>query len=228
MKSELGNRVAVIVITLCSVLAWATSNNVRADNRMVKIVMIGDSLTEGKVPEIDRIPIQLEFALKAKGQSVSVTNAGVGGDSAAKGLARLNRVVTDDTDAVILALGWWDMVRGLDPNVTQTALAAILDNLEARKIAVLLCGVRAHTNFGDEHEKAFAAMFAGLSHKYNVLFFPAINEAVLDNAELKAVDGLHPNAAGNKAIVAQILPTIEALIDRARPTDRDLNALPKR
>jgi acyl-CoA thioesterase-1 len=216
MKSEFGNRLAAVAVALCFVLGWIVSNSVRADERATKIVMIGDSLTEGKVAETDRIPIQLEFALKAKGQSVSVINAGVGGDSAAKGLARLNRVVKDDTDAVIVALGWWDMDRGLDPNVTRAALAAILENLQARKIAVLLCGVRAHTNFGEEHEKAFAAMFAGLAREYNVLFVPAINDAVLDNARLNAVDGLHPNAAGNKAIVAQILPTVEALIDRAR------------
>ncbi|MCA1552271.1 lysophospholipase [Bradyrhizobium sp. BRP19] len=214
MKSALGNHVTVVA--LCFVLALAAGNDVRADDRMVKIVMIGDSMTEGKVPELDRIPIQLEFALKAKGHSVSVTNAGAGGDSAAKGLGRLSRVVKDDTDAVIVALGWWDMDRGLDPNVTRAALAAILENLQARKIAVLLCGVRAHTNFGEEHEKAFASMFAGLAREYNVLFFPAINDAVLGNAQLNAVDGLHPNAAGNKAIVAKILPTVEALIDRVR------------
>lgn len=216
MKTEFRNRLAAVALALSFVLGSIVSNSVRADDRATKIVMIGDSLTEGKVAETDRIPIQLEFALKAKGQSVSVINAGVGGDSAAKGLARLNRVVKDDTDAVIVALGWWDMDRGLDPNVTRAALTAILDNLRARKIAVLLCGVRAHTNFGDEHERAFAAMFAALAREYNVLFFPAINGAVLDNPELNAVDGLHPNAAGNKAIVRQILPTIEALIDRAR------------
>jgi acyl-CoA thioesterase-1 len=216
MKPELANRVAVIITALCFGLASAASGSVHADDRTVKIVMIGDSITAGKVPEADRIPIQLEFALKSKGQSVSVTNAGAGGDSAAKGLARLNRVVKDNTDAVIVALGWWDMDRGLDPNVTRAALAAILDNLQARKIAVLLCGVLAHTSHGDEHEKAFAAMFAGLAREYNVLFVPAINDAVLDNAQLNAVDGLHPNAAGNKAIVAHILPTVEVLIDRAR------------
>jgi acyl-CoA thioesterase-1 len=221
MKSELGNRVAVLVVALCIVLAWAASHKARADDRVVKLVMIGDSLTEGRgVPEIDRIPNQLEFALKAKGQSVAVTNAGVGGDSAERGLARLNRVVTDDTDAVILELGWWDMARGLDPNVTRAALAAILSDLEARRVVVLLCGVRPHTNFGDEREKAFAAMFAGLAREYNVLFYPAFDDAFVDDAQLKALDGLHPNAAGNKAVVMQILPTVEALIDRARRKDR--------
>lgn len=220
MKSKLGNRVAILVIALCILLLWVASHTVRADDRAVKIVMIGDSLIEGKVPEIDRIPNQLEFALKAQGHSVAVVNAGVGGDSAARGLARLNRVVTDDTDAVILALGWWDMARGLDPNVTRAALAEILRDLEARRVVVLLCGVRAHTNFEDEHEKAFAAMFAGLAREFNVLFFPAFNEAFVDNAQLKAVDGLHPNAAGNKAVVMQIVPAVEALIDRARRKGR--------
>jgi acyl-CoA thioesterase-1 len=183
---------------------------------MVKVVMIGDSLIEGKVPELDRIPIQLEFALKAKGQAVEFINAGVGGDSAAKGLARLNRVVTDDTDAVILALGWWDMDRGLDPSATRESLGTILSNLEARMIAVLLCGVRAHTNFENKHERAFAAMFDSLAREYNVLFLPAINEAFFHDASLKAVDGLHPNAAGNRAVVKQMLPTVEALVAMAR------------
>jgi acyl-CoA thioesterase-1 len=214
MKSTVGNHVTVVALFF--VLALAAGDDVRADDRIVKIVMIGDSITEGKVPELESIPSQLEFALKARGQSVSVTNAGAGGNSAAQGLARLNRVVKNDTDAVIVALGWWDMDRGLDPNITRAALGAILENLQARRIAVLLCGVRARTNFGEEYEKTFATMFAGLAREYNVLFFPAINDAVLGNAQLNAVDGLHPNAAGNKAIVAQILPTVEALIDRAR------------
>ena len=221
MKSELGNRVAVIVGALCIGLAWASSHNVLADNRMIKIVMIGDSLTEGKgIPEGDRIPNQLEFALKAKGHSVAITNAGAGGAVAARGLAISKRVVTNDTDAVILELGWWDMTGGRDPNVTRAALAAILSDLEARRVVVLLCGVRAHTNFGAEHEKAYAAMFAGLAREYNALFYPAFNETFVDDAQLKALDGLHPNAAGNKAVVMQILPTVEALIDRARRKDR--------
>ena len=122
--------------------------------------------------------------------------------------------------ACISTLIRWDAVAAVATKIG-AALAAILDNLESRRIAVLLCGVRARTNFGDEHEKAFAVMFAGLARKYNVLFFPAINEAVIDDAQLKAVDGLHPNAAGDKAIVAQILPIVETLIDRARPRDRD-------
>ena len=109
------------------------------------------------------------------------------------------------------------MLRGTDPNVTRAALAAILRNLEAQQIVVLLCGVRTHTNFGDEYKSAFAAMFSGLASEHNVLFYPAFDDAFVDDAQLKVLErGLHPNAAGIEAVVTRILPQVEALIDRAR------------
>jgi acyl-CoA thioesterase-1 len=107
-------------------LAWATSHDVFAEGRVVRIVVLGDSVIENKgVPVSDRFPDKLE-SLKARGQSVAVANAGLVTDTAARGLARLDRVITDDTDGVILVLGTNDMLWGIDPKVTRTALAAIL------------------------------------------------------------------------------------------------------
>ncbi|WP_247417048.1 GDSL-type esterase/lipase family protein [Bradyrhizobium sp. 159] len=193
------------------------TSRVRADDKITKIVVLGDSLTAGSgIPAGHRFTEQLEFALRAKGQLAAVINAGVGGDTAARGLARLNRSVPDDTDAVILELGANDMLRGGDPTVTRTALAEILRNLEARRIAVLLCGARTRTTFRDEYKNAFAAMFSGLASEHNVLFYPAFDDAFVDDAQLKLLDGLHPNAAGIKALVTRILPNVETLIDRTR------------
>ena len=122
------------------------------------------------------------------------------------GLARLSQAVTDDTDAVILELGTNDMLMGLEPNVTRTALSAILSNLESRRIAVLLCGVRTRAPFRSEYKSAFAAMFSGLASEYNVLFYPAFDAAFVDDAQLKQPDGLHPTAAGiEKGTVGQFL-----------------------
>ena len=104
-------------------------------------------------------------------------------------LLDLNRSVPDDTDAVILELGANDMLRGTDPNVTRTALAEILRNLEARRIVVLLCGVRTPTTFGDEYKSAFAAMFSGLASEHNALLYPAFDDAFVDDPQLKAADG---------------------------------------
>lgn len=215
------HRHTLSVAVICIVAAWATNHNVRADERVVRIVVLGDSLTAGYgVPARDAFPDKLEFALRARGQSAAVANAGVSGDTAARGLARLNRSITDDTDAVILELGANDMLKGFEPNVTRAALAEILRNLEARRIVVLFCGVRTQPSRGDEYKRAFAAMFSGLASEHNVLFYPAFDDAFVDDAELKLPDGLHPTAAGIEAVVARILPKVEVLIDRARRRDR--------
>jgi acyl-CoA thioesterase I len=210
-------RPTVIVAAACIVLAWATNHHVCAEERSVRIVVLGDSLTAGYgVPAVDAFPVKLEFALRRRGQSADVANAGVSGDTAAMGLARLNRSIPDGTDAVILELGANDMLRGSDPNVTRAALAAILRNLEARRIVVLVCGVRSQPSLGVEYKSAFAAMFSGLARERNVLFYPAFDDAFVDDARLKQLDGLHPTAAGIEAVVARILPQVEALIARAR------------
>jgi acyl-CoA thioesterase I len=208
-------------IAACIVLAWATSQQARAEDRPVRIVALGDSLTAGEgLAANDAFPAKLEFVLRAKGQSAAIANAGVGGETAAMGLARLNRSVPAGTDAVILELGANDMLRGFEPSVTRAALAAILRNLEARRIVVLLCGVRTQPSLGDEYSHAFAAMFSSLAGEHNVLFYPVFDDAFVDDDRLKLEDGLHPTAAGIEAVVTRILPKVEALIDRARHRDR--------
>ncbi|WP_245454595.1 GDSL-type esterase/lipase family protein [Bradyrhizobium sp. RP6] len=205
--ATLSLRAAVIIAAVCIVLTWVP---LRAQERTIKIIVLGDTLIENKgVPAFQRFPEQLEMALRAKGQSVAVVNAGLVTDTAARSLRRLDRVVTNDTDAVILVLGGNDMLWGIDPNVVRGALAEILSKLEARGIAVLLCGLRTQSKFGDEYKNTFAAMFSGLASDHNVLFYPAFDDAFVDNAQLKALDGLHPNAAGNEAVVTRILPTVE-------------------
>ncbi len=214
-------RPTVIVAAACIVLAWATNHHVYAEDRAVRIVVLGDSLTAGYgVLAVDAFPAKLERALRTRGQSAAVANAGVSGDTAAMGLARLNRSITDDTNAVILELGANDMLRGFEPSVTRAALVMILRNLKARRIVVLLCGVRTQPSRGDEYKSAFAAMFSGLASEHDVLFYPAFDDAFVDDAQLKLPDGLHPTAAGIEAVVTRILPKVEALIDRARRRDR--------
>ncbi len=75
-------------------------------------------------------------------------------------------------------------------------------------------------SFGDEYKSGFAAMFSDLAKEHNLLFYPAFDDAFVDDAQLKLPDGLHPTAAGIEAVVTRILPTVEALIDRARRRDR--------
>src|SRR5204863_7200577 len=103
-----------------------------------RIVVLGDSLSAGfGLAAQDALPAKLERALKAKGHNVGIENAGVSGDTAAGGLARLDWSVAEGTDAVILELGANDALRGADPKQTRKALGAIIDRLKQRRIAIL-------------------------------------------------------------------------------------------
>jgi len=183
----------------------------------IRIVALGDSLTAGLgLPAQDAFPAKLERALNAKGIAATVENAGVSGDTASGGLARLDWSVPAGTDAVILELGANDALRGLDPAVTRRALDAILAALARRNIPVLLCGMLAPRNLGAEYARAFDPMFPELAKTYGAVFYPFFLNGVAGDAKLNQGDGLHPTAAGVDVIVMTILPKVEELIARVR------------
>lgn len=183
----------------------------------IKIVALGDSLTAGYgLPAKDGFVPRLQAALAADGIAAEVTNAGVSGNTAADGLARLDWSVPAGTDAVIVELGANDMLRGLKPQVTRTVLDTILSRLTARHIAVLLCGMRAAPNLGDAYDREFDRIYPELAAKYGVPLYPFFLDGVAANLKLTQADGMHPNAAGVDVIVKRILPNVKDLIARAR------------
>jgi acyl-CoA thioesterase I len=181
------------------------------------VVVLGDSLAAGfGLAAEEAFPAQLHKALAARGITVNMVNAGVSGDTAGGGLARLDWSVPDGTDAVILELGANDALRGIAPQVTQTALDAILSRLKARGMAVLLCGMLAPPNMGADYGRAFNAVFPALAERHGVEFYPFFLDGVAAERALNQPDGLHPTAAGVAVIVARILPKVLALLERAR------------
>ena len=188
-----------------------------AADRPVRIVALGDSLTAGLgVPADQAFPAKLEQALRAKGLAVEVTNAGVSGDTASSGLARLDWSIPEGTDAVIVELGANDMLRGIDPKITRHALEGIVRRLADRRVAVLLAGMRAAPNLGPDYGRDFEAIYSELSARNDLLLYPFFLDGVAGEAELNQRDGLHPTVAGVDAIVARILPKVEELVSRVR------------
>jgi acyl-CoA thioesterase-1 len=188
-----------------------------AADRPVKIVALGDSLTAGyNLPASAAFPVKLEKALKAKGNAVEIVNAGVSGDTASGGLARLDWSVPEGTDAVIVELGANDMLRGVDPAVTRRALEEIVRRLTERRIPVLLAGMRAIPNLGIEYAQGFEPIYSELAAKYDVLLYPFFLEGIASDTKLNQRDGVHPTAAGIDKVVAGILPKTEELLRRAR------------
>jgi acyl-CoA thioesterase I len=183
----------------------------------VHIVALGDSLTAGLgLPAKDSFVPRLQAALKEKGVAAEIANAGVSGDTAADGLARLDWSVPDGTDAVIVELGANDMLRGLKPEATRAALDKILQQLTARHIAVMLCGMRAAPNLGAEYGQAFERIYPELAAHYGVILYPFFLDGVAADLKLTQPDGMHPNADGVGIIVGRILPDVETLIAKVR------------
>jgi acyl-CoA thioesterase I len=184
-----------------------------APAKPIKIVAFGDSLTAGYLlPANAAFPAALETALRRAGFNVSIVNAGVSGDTAEDGLARLDWSVPDDTDGVILELGANDMLRGLDSAHTRQTLDAILAKLTARHIKVMIAGMRASPSLGADYGRAFDAIYPALAAKYRAPLYPFFLQGVTGNKSLELADGLHPNRAGVATIVAQILPLAESFV----------------
>ena len=190
---------------------------VAAAERPVRIVMLGDSIAAGYgLPVGDALPAKLEKALKAKGLNVTVENAGVSGDTPAGGLARLDWSVAEGTDAVIVELGANDALRGADPKQTRAALDAIIRKLRERKIAVLLTGMLAPRNFGQDYVAAFDKIYPELAAAHGVLLYPFLLDGIVGEAALNQPDGIHPNAAGVDALVKGLTPKAEELVLRVK------------
>jgi acyl-CoA thioesterase-1 len=182
------------------------------------IVAVGDSLTAGLgLSEKDSFPAQLERALKARGQQVKVVNAGVSGDTAAAGLARLDWAMPDDASAVIVELGANDALQGLDPAATKATLEKIITALKARGLPILLAGMEAPRNLGQDYVDQFRALYADLAQRYDLILYPFFLDGVALDDKYTLGDGLHPNADGVARIVDGILPKVEELLAKTKP-----------
>ncbi len=186
----------------------------------VTVVALGDSLTQGYgLPVEQGLVPQLQAWLTAHGHDVTLINAGVSGDTTAGGLARLGWSLTPEVDAMIVALGGNDLLRGIDPASSRANLAAILQETSARHLPVLLVGMTAPGNFGPDYKAAFDAMYPDLARQYDAPLAGSFFDALLALGDRDATmatmmqsDGLHPNALGVTEIVKVLGPQVEALL----------------
>ncbi|KAA3500012.1 arylesterase [Rhizobium rhizogenes] len=184
-----------------------------AQERTLQLVGLGDSLMAGyQLPPTDSYTAQLEAALKAKGINVVVTNAGVSGDTSSGGLSRAEWSVPDGTDGVILELGANDALRGIAPEQTEKNLDAIISGFQKRNIAVLLVGIMAPPNMGDDYARRFNPIFPKLAGKYNLPLYPFFLDGVVTDDKLKLEDKMHPNTQGVAMMVEKSLPAVESFI----------------
>lgn len=193
-------------------LVMAT-NTALADTQ--KGVGFGDSLMAGyQLNNGEGFPDQLQQSLIALGYDVEITNAGVSGDTSSGGLSRLDWSVQDGTDFVILELGANDALRGISPQITRKNIEEMIIGLKDRNIDVLLVGMLAPPNMGDDYASAFNPIYPELAEKYELALYPFFLDGVLTEPDKLLSDGLHPNPDGVKTMVEKFLPVIRTYLDK--------------
>ena len=191
-----------------------------AQAETVTIAALGDSLTAGYgLAQSEGFVPQLEGWLQAQGADIVVLNAGVSGDTTAGGLSRAAWTLTPDVDAMIIALGGNDFLRGLDPAVSKANLDGILAAGKAAGVAMLLVGLSVGANYGLEYKEEFEGMYRDLSTKYDIPLYPDFASGLRAAAgmqegvsEFLQADGIHPNPEGVAVIVAAMGPAVLDLI----------------
>jgi acyl-CoA thioesterase-1 len=180
------------------------------------VVAFGDSLYAGyRLAPSEGLAPQLQKALQADGINVRVHNAGVSGDTTAAGKDRLAFVLDSldrKPDLVVLGLGGNDMLRGIKPEETKANMTAMMDELKRRKIPVVLTGMLAAPNMGQDYGNAFNGIFPQLAKQYDAALYPFFLDGVVTEAALMLPDNIHPNAKGVTRVVEGLSPLVEAAL----------------
>lgn len=188
-----------------------------AEQHPTTILVLGDSLTAGYgLDQSSAFPARLQTALTQKGYQVQVINAGISGDTSAGGSARLEWSLSDNPDLVIVQLGANDALRGLAVKETRGNLASIIRRLQQRDIAVVLAGMLAPRNLGEDYYNSFDAIYPALAEEFDLPLYPFFLAGVAGEPELNLADGIHPNSAGVDKIVAGMLPLIMRQLEQRR------------
>jgi acyl-CoA thioesterase I len=156
----------------------------------------------------------LQRRLQEDGMALDVINAGVSGDTSADGLRRANWALEGDVRLLIVALGANDGLRGLPPSQMKANLQSIIHRARQRAIPVLLVGMEAPPNYGEQYVASFRQVFQDLARENKVTFVPFLLDGVAGIPDLNQSDGIHPTSAGAARIADHLWPAVKTLIEK--------------
>src|SRR5437764_4964033 len=190
--------------------------NARAAQTPAKsLVFLGDSLTAGfGVEPSEAFPALIAEKIRAAGLPFEVQNAGLSGDTSARGLRRIDWLLQRPIDVLVIELGANDGLRGLDLKSMKTNLQAIIDKTKAKnpQVKAVLAGMQVPPNLGAEYATGFQRVFTELARENNAILIPFLLEGVGGHRELNQQDLIHPSPAGHRIIADLVWRTLEPLL----------------
>jgi acyl-CoA thioesterase-1 len=180
-----------------------------------KVVALGDSLTAGYgLLETQSYPALLQQRIDAEGYEFDVVNAGVSGDTSAGALRRLEWALDGEVRVLIVALGGNDGLRGLSVDDMKRNLAEIITRARARNVVVVLAGMEAPPNYGQEYATAFRSAFREVARRERVQLIPFLLDRVAGQSALNQSDGIHPNEQGTRIVAETVWSVLRPLLDQ--------------
>lgn len=217
------NLLVVFLFIVAIISAGCSEEPVQADTLveelkenvdMKKIVALGDSLTAGYgVGLSESYPALLEKKLQKNGYQYTVVNAGVSGETSSGTLARVEWILTQNPEIVIVETGANDGLRGVAVPLLEENLREIVEILHENNVAVLLAGMKMVWNLGPLYVTQFNEVYPKIAVEKKVELIPFFLEGVATKSELNIEDGIHPNSAGYTVIVENIYPYVVELIE---------------
>jgi acyl-CoA thioesterase-1 len=203
-------RLPLPAVLLLAVLAAA------AVRKPIKILILGDSLTEGLgVEKEDAVPALLDAKLRAWREGYQVINGGSSGSTSASGVRRLKWYEKAQPDMVLLALGSNDGLRGVKPEETRKNVEAAIRFCLDKHWRVILTGLKVPPNYGAEYAGAFAKIYPDLAAAHHLPIVSFLLEGVAGEPALNQADGIHPNEKGHQRIADNLFAFLKPLLEKS-------------
>ncbi len=198
-----------------SVYAQQKLKDTKKQRTFKSILFLGNSLTAGYGLGIEQaFPNLIQHKIDSLGWKYHVMNAGLSGETTAGGLRRVDWLLTQKVDVLVLELGGNDALRGIDLQSTKNNLQKIIDRIRAKypHVRIIIAGMLAPPNLGAVYIAKFKAIFPDLAVKNKAALIPFLLEDVAGIPELNQPDGMHPNVRGHKIVAENVWEVLKKII----------------
>lgn len=183
------------------------------------VLFLGNSITAGYgLDPSQAFPARIQEKIDAKGWNFKVVNAGQSGDTSAGGLSRLDWLLRNRFDVLVIELGANDGLRGVPSEVTKKSLQTIIDRTKEKypKAKIVIAGMKVPPNLGRDYGRRFESIFPDLAKRNNASLIPFILEGIGGVRELNLPDGIHPTAKGHEIAAINVWKVLEPVL-RSHP-----------
>jgi acyl-CoA thioesterase-1 len=192
-------------------------DSTEVSNKPARILFLGNSLSAGYgLDKSQAYPAIIQQKIDSLGWKFRVINAGLSGDTSAGGLRRINWLLRQQIDVLVLELGGNDGLRGIPIEETRKNLQAIIDSTRKKNpnVKLLIAGMQVPPNMGERYAGQFLSIFEDLGKQKGAVLIPFLLEGVGGIPELNLPDRVHPTAEGHAIVAENVWKELRPLLEQ--------------